>query len=93
MKYLKWILTKGDKPTATVWIISVVSGSLCWLALAIMWIIGMWNYFVNHIQPTITDTIFVAVVSLYILVPAWIGYAISDRKLFYFGYMQDPNKY
>ena len=92
MKYLKWILTKGDKPTAAVWIISVVFGSFCWLALVIIWIGEMWNYFTYHIQPTMIDAIIVAAISLYGMIPAWIGYATSDRKLFYFGYMQDPDR-
>ena len=93
MKYLKWILKKGSGKTVAVWVVSVVSGSVAFLAMAILWLTHIVNYIANRSMPTTTDTVIVAVLALYVLAPAWIGYYLSDRQLFYFEFMEDPKNH
>ena len=92
MKYLKWILKNGSKKTVIVWVISVFSGSAALIAMSWLWLIHFWNYIAYQSQPTTTDIVVVSVLALYVLVPGWIGYYFSDRQLFYFEYMNDPNR-
>lgn len=81
---------KWTRKTVVIWTISVISGGTAFLALAIMWIIYMWNYIAYQRMPTPADTIIAVLLALYVLAPAWIGYYLSDRTLFYDEYIKDP---
>jgi hypothetical protein len=91
MKYLKWILKNGSRKVVVIWVVSVVSGLAGFAWLIERWFYYLNNYLTRHLTAVTTaDTIIISLVALYVFVPAWVGYYLSDRRLFYDEYMKDP---
>jgi len=94
MKYLKWILRNGTRWVVAIWVVSVISQLVGWGWLIERWIFYLNNYLIHHLTAMTTfDSIIIPIVMLYVVAPAWAGYYLSDRRLFYLEYMKDPKNY
>jgi hypothetical protein len=93
-KYVAWILKKGTKWLVAIWIVSVAGGLIGWVFLIERWFYYL-NILINQHSTILTafDTFAIPIVMLYLCAPAWIGYYLSDRKLFYDEFMKDSSNY
>jgi hypothetical protein len=91
MKYLKWIFKKGTGWVVAIWTISVVSGIAGWIWLFERYIHYLNGYLSTHLVTIAnTDVIIISLIGLFVCGPAWIGYYLSDKRLFYDEYLKDP---